>query len=549
LIRVAVRNTGNDIARGIHATLSTRDPLVEVTDNYSGWADISPNQTQWPVDRGFQIRIDLANDKTSATLVLLGTYVNASNHRFSFAQELALPINKGFYAKLGSDKAAYTEGESVRLTSTVMATIHHLTNASVTVTLTGPAGLALGPYAMFDDGSHGDDIAGDGEYTYLTVLDQSSPTGSYNATVNATAVLGNYTFTAHDACSLYRYARDESGIWRMRLGKNALVQTTLMRYEDRLTLRKVVEALARQHGLILSPATILDITRRVSFWLEPVYQEIWQKIGQAPVVYVDETGEKVDGVNYWLWTFVTLTETLLVIRKRRSKNVLKEVLGEEFDGWIGCDGWKSYPAFAPNIQRDWAHLFREARELAQEYKYREAEPLYRGLLGIFERTKKGLETDPPPGPEERERLARNARAAMRRWIRRPYRKGKVKSLAKKMDNGFAYWFSYITHPGIEPTNNMAEQSLREPVVQRKIWGCFRNQKGTHIYEVITSVLATWKKREYNTSQMLAQTLTQQWASVLTLTVVGLWRLFGGCRLPLPTRQMGEDPQDRLPETR
>jgi len=312
---------------------------------------------------------------------------------------------------------------------------------------------------------------------------------------------------ACDVCGQYTISRHPDCPPDGRLGKNVLVQTTLMRYEDRLTLRKVVEALARQHGLILSPATILDITRRVSFWLEPVYEGIWEKIGKAPVVYVDETGEKVDGVNYWLWTFVTLTETLLVIRKRRSKNVLKEVLGEEFDGWIGCDGWKSYPAFTTNIQRDWAHLLREARELAQEY--REAEPLYRGLKRIFDRVEKALKTDPPP--QERERLARNARSAMRRWIKRPYKKRKVKSLAKKMDNGFAYWFSYITHPGIEPTNNMAEQSLREPVVQRKIMGCFRNHKGTHIYEVITSVLATWKKRGYNTSQMLAQTLTQQWA--------------------------------------
>lgn len=80
-------------------------------------------------------------------------------------------------------------------------------------------------------------------------------------------------------------------------------------------------------------------------------------------------------------------------------------------------------------------------------------------------------------------------------------------LAKKMDKGFACWLSYITHPGIEPTNNLAEQSLREPVVVRKIVGCFRNEKGTHIYETITTVLATWKKRGYNTFQMLAQTLT------------------------------------------
>lgn len=207
--------------------------------------------------------------------------------------------------------------------------------------------------------------------------------------------------------------------------------------------------MARQYGLILAPATVLDIVRRVSVWLEPVYEEILHRIRKASIVYVDETGEKVDGINYWLWGFTTPTETFQVIRRRRSKKVLEEVLGKDFPGWIGCDGWPSYPAFTTKIQRDWAHLLREARELAKVYE--EAEPLYKGLLGIFDRTKKALETDPPPGPEERRRLARSARITMRRWIKRPYRKREVKRFAEKMDRGFDYWFSYI-HPPRDRAN-------------------------------------------------------------------------------------------------
>ncbi len=311
-----------------------------------------------------------------------------------------------------------------------------------------------------------------------------------------------------DVCGEYIISKHPDCPPEGRMGKNVLVQTTLMKYGDRLPHRKVAEALTRQYGLTLAPGTVLDITRRVSVWLEPVYEGIRRQIRGAPVLHADETGEKVDGIKYWLWTFTTPTETFQVVRKRRSKKVLEEVLGKNFDGWIVCDGWRSYPAFTKRIQRDWAHLLREARELAEVYE--EAEPLYRGLVGIFDRVKKALETDPPPGPEERRRLARNARAALRRWIRRPYRAKKVQCFAEKIGRGFDHWFVYITHPGIEPTNNRAEQALREPVVQRKIMGCFRNQKGTHIYEVITTVLATWKQRGHNTSEMLAQTLTQEW---------------------------------------
>ena len=52
------------------------------------------------------------------------------------------------------------------------------------------------------------------------------------------------------------------------------------------------------------------------------------------------------------------------------------------------------------------------------------------------------------------------------------------------------WFTFLTSPGVEPTNNRAEGVLREHVVQRKIIGALRNQKGTFIRETITTVLAT-----------------------------------------------------------
>ena len=42
----------------------------------------------------------------------------------------------------------------------------------------------------------------------------------------------------------------------------------------------------------------------------------------------------------------------------------------------------------------------------------------------------------------------------------------------------------------ETTNNGAERTLREYVVQRRIMGCFRNGKGTGIYETEMTVLTT-----------------------------------------------------------
>lgn len=103
-----------------------------------------------------------------------------------------------------------------------------------------------------------------------------------------------------------------------RLGKNALVQATLMKFQERLPLQKVCEALGRTYGLQVTPATMLDVTRRVGGWLRPEYMRILRRIRSAEVVYVDETGVRVDGLRHWTWGFTTGSETLIAIKRSSS---------------------------------------------------------------------------------------------------------------------------------------------------------------------------------------------------------------------------------------
>ena len=291
-----------------------------------------------------------------------------------------------------------------------------------------------------------------------------------------------------------------------RFGRNVLVQATLMKYEERLPHRKVCESLERTYGLRVTPATVLDITRRVSGWLRPEYEGILHRIRSAPVVYVDETGAKVDGALHWTWAFTTGSETLIAIRKSRGKKVLTEILGEVFDGVIVCDGWRAYPSFTGRIQRCWAHLLREAEYLAERVD--EAGPLWEALRGLYD----GLHcwaVDKPP-PEEAMRLAGEARALMEDWAGRSYESEGVRRFAAKIRNGMDHWFTFLTTLGVEPTNNRAERALREHVVQRRIMGCFRNGKGTGIYETVMTVLASWKQQGRDLSKTLGETLTQEW---------------------------------------
>ena len=96
-------------------------------------------------------------------------------------------------------------------------------------------------------------------------------------------------------------------------------------------------------------------------------------------------------------------------------------------------------------------------------------------------------------------------------MKKRYESKEAKRFVGKISNGFDHWFTFVTMPGVESTNNRAERALKEPVVQRKIIGTFRNQKGTRIYETMMSLVATWKQQGLNPYEAMAQSLTTAWA--------------------------------------
>ena len=256
----------------------------------------------------------------------------------------------------------------------------------------------------------------------------------------------------------------------------------------------------------MTPASALEITRRVSEYLRPDYDALMADIRQAPQVHIDETGEKVDGKKYWLWVFTTQAQTFFVIRKSRSKKVLEEVLGKEFRGYICCDGWRVYSNFTDKLQRCWSHPLREAECLAEMYE--EAKFLYLGLKRLYWDLDACLVGDLPLWM--RIGVKEEAEKRLGCLLDGRYESLEVKRFVQKMRNGFDHWFTFVVVAGLEATNNRAERALREAVVQRKIMGTFRNEKGTWIYETIMSLLATWKQQGLNRYEAMGKSLTAAW---------------------------------------
>jgi transposase len=293
---------------------------------------------------------------------------------------------------------------------------------------------------------------------------------------------GTQTIASHSDCP------DEG-----QFGVNVIAQAALSRYDYRLPYRKVADRFEQLHGLELSGASAWHATERAARAGRCEYEQIRRQIKQADVVHVDETGIKRDGEQAWIWTFRTEDHTLYAVRETRSSDVPTEVLGEDFEGTVVCDGWTAYPAFSNDLQRCWAHLLREAEDVAENHE--EGKRIHRKLKQMYAGLQAWLETD--PALQERAEMHRAAQSVLKSLTEGSETDGPVATLRGKIAGGLDHWLTFVGEPAVSPTNNAAEKALREPVVHRKIIGTLRNDRGMFVHETLLSLLATWGQQGHN----------------------------------------------------
>lgn len=275
-------------------------------------------------------------------------------------------------------------------------------------------------------------------------------------------------------------------------GKNIQSHITLLRFDDRLPLRKTISALERQYQTTLTSKAVYDVTKRVAEKATLEYEEIKKKIRRATNLHIDETKIKIQGKTYWLWIFRSRNNVFFIIRKERNRNVLDEILGYNYKGIIICDGLSAYEEYTKYLQRCWAHILRETREMAN--KYDDAKPMHNWMKDLFSTVKSASVKDPPG---KRRKLYNKCIREMKWLIERFSSYRHLAKVVTTIKNGLDFWFTRIIHPQIEPTNNKGERSLREIVVMKKIMGTLRNEDGAEIMAKMMTLISTWRLNGMN----------------------------------------------------
>lgn len=298
-------------------------------------------------------------------------------------------------------------------------------------------------------------------------------------------------------CSKVVYPKEEAEIIpKSRIGPNARAISSYLRYIG-VPFRKVAKISKDLFGLEITHPSLLDFDTKLAKNGESIYEKIKDEVRSSPSINVDETGWKVDGENFWLWNFINKQVALFRIEEKRGSKVVKDTLGEEYDGILSSDFYSAYNnnVKAKGKQKCLVHLLREVKKIEEKNEFDEdaqeeflCQKLKEALKGAiriwneFQRGEKSI--------EDLKAVKEVTAQKLIEVISSPSENKDIQRLKKRLIKHENELLTFLNHPEIEPTNNRAERALRSSVIMRKITFGNRSTTGIRNHQVIMSILQT-----------------------------------------------------------
>ena len=250
----------------------------------------------------------------------------------------------------------------------------------------------------------------------------------------------------------------------------------------------------------------------ISASLADAYDQLKQAVPEQPQLGSDESSLKNNGKKHWIWCITAPLLTLFHIASSRSRSVLEELIGTDYQGHVNFDYFSANCSFAWHFdmkaQYCWAHLIRDIRFLLKHPNKKTkawAEHLLDRSRRMFsawhrrdEMSKEGFHRSmithrdrfleivrkPPNSKEAGDLAARFAVVAFQRE-----NSDEVQSYALSDD-----YFRFMFAEEVEPTNNHSEQQIRHCVIDRRITQGTRSAVGQHYHERMWTAIATCGKQ-------------------------------------------------------
>ena len=294
----------------------------------------------------------------------------------------------------------------------------------------------------------------------------------------------------------------------------------------RIPRRGVEQMLETVLGIEISLGSTQKLVEETSEALAATCQELEQQLPKEPVLNSDETGWRSMGERRWLWALVAGSFVFFTVAASRSSKVLIHLLGTVFSGILCSDRFGAYLKYHKGrAQFCWAHLKRDLLGILEFARTTEAERFCRNALALTARLFR-LWHRFRGGGFDRMELIRRSIPLQKRFFglceqHLDSQDREVRVLATALFQHCDRLFAFIEYPGVEPTNNSVERTLRHAVIWRKV--CFGNQspKGEVATARLLTVARTCVMQRRNALEFLTESVRRRRAGQPALSLLRL----------------------------
>lgn len=294
-------------------------------------------------------------------------------------------------------------------------------------------------------------------------------------------------------------------VGRQRFGVGLLSLIATLREVGRWPVQQIQWYLGTLHGLRLSVGAIVGACQQVAAAGQAALAEIRDRIRGSPVLHLDETGWREDGVNGYVWTASTPTERLFV-HGSRAGTMVDAIVGDAARGVLCCDGYAAYDHYPGRKQRCWAHVLRDLRDLRVAHP--DAWALKRWAARLQRLYADAVAFQHPDARVRGQRQRRFEQRLTRLCQRYADDPAAVQGrLCRALLRHLPERFVFVADPAVPPDNNAAERSRRPLVTARNISGGTRSPRGTATRMARASLLGTARARGQDPLLACASLLT------------------------------------------
>jgi len=291
------------------------------------------------------------------------------------------------------------------------------------------------------------------------------------------------------------------------IGPTTKAAAVFLRYGLRIPYRKVQQLFDVFFDMPFVPASAMAFDRTATRKGKPLYEDLKEKVRASSSVHADETYWRQDGIGHFVWYAGNDDLALFHIDRHRSSQVAQSILGHNFDGVLTADGYAAYNAVnAKQRQTCLAHLIRKSKEIRQEILLRRPQFQDKESLRfcssvstlLTKACQIGHKFNGADIEQNRADAFENRLSSVIDTIcSRKLAEKKAETLRQRLldpNREYDRLFTFLKYPDVEPTNNQAEQSLRNIVIFRKICFGTRSEEGSLSHSVLPSLLLTAKRQ-------------------------------------------------------